>query len=153
MNVNDIIIEHTALIKHIVAQFNPPNEDVREQLIAAGYTGLWKAIMAFDPITYKTQLTTIALPSIRWEIMTVLNELNSNTISLQNIAEPYYYPRQEIWEYLPDHLTISEKELIYLRLDQHTLKEIAVLFGVSHITVKRMLKKLINKLRRANGTK
>lgn len=151
--MNDAIQNNIGLVKYIVAQYNPPNDDVRQQLITAGCIGLWKALEAYDPEKYGTQLQTIATPSIRWEILNTLEELESPTVSLSTVREPYYKPKPHIWEYLPDNLTITEKELINLRLDRHTIKEISVLMGRSYITTRRLLAKTFSKVQRANREK
>lgn len=150
MNIENIIDDNMGLIKHLVAQYNPPNDDIREQLIEAGRIGFWKAFKAYDAKTYKTKLPTIATQSIHWEIINTLKELKSHTIPLSHSPEPYYTPTTAIWEYLPDNLSQLDKKVVDLRLSRYTVQEIADLLDKSYITTRRLVTKIIYVLRRAN---
>jgi DNA-binding CsgD family transcriptional regulator len=55
-----------------------------------------------------------------------------------------------IREFLPDSLTILEKEIIYFRLYNYTFREISEYYGININTIKSKYGRIIKKIQIAN---
>lgn len=80
-NENELIKKHKNLVISIAKSFHPPQSKL-DDYIQCGYIGLLKAIRKHNPS--KGKLTTIATPSIKWEILNYIrkNKKNNDTFNL-----------------------------------------------------------------------
>ena len=148
MNINELIKKNIPLVKSVVNSFSPKNEEYRDQLFSAGLSGLWEAIEDYDISKYKTKLTTIAIPKIRWRIINKIHELRTKNVPLS--YNEAYYDKNPMWENEPDDLSQLEKEIIFLKLHNYSVREIAKKLNTSHRIIYRTYNSLIQKLQRAN---
>ena len=153
MNTQELIEKYSGLVKYIVKEYSPVNRDMREQLEAAGTIGLWKALQDYDPNLFDVQIQTFALPRIRWEVLNTLKEFKSQVTSLDSVGNIEYTNPPRLWEFLPDNLSIQEKEIINLKFERYTNNEISKLLGTSESSARRKLMEIYQKIRRANSGK
>ena len=118
-----LISENMGLVKSLAKKFRPPTQTELDEYIQVGTIGLLKAIRKFNP--EKAKLSTWAYAHICWEIIRYIDSNNRRTVSLSQIAEISYLPKDSvILEHLPDYLLEKERKVIILKNDNYSLKDI-----------------------------
>lgn len=121
-----LVLDNMGLVVSLAKSFRPPNPTELDEYIQLGRIGLFKAIRKHDPS--KAKLSTLAWLYIRWEIIRYIESQNKN-ITLPLLTDKSYDVDMSIWEVLPDSLTDIEKQVVALRLEGRTFKDIGKKLG------------------------
>lgn len=165
---SELLDENMGLVVHIVKRFNPPNETEQEEYTQVGMIGLMKSIRKHDPTISK--LSTFAWRSITNEILHYIKSKKKHK-HVQNFAhasEDRHVERQHSINYLqsdykehnngediesllPQSLSEAERNIISLKLDGHSMKEIiSLLPNLKECQVQKLFKTAIQKIKKAN---
>ncbi len=144
-----LIQQNTGLIISRAKTFKPHSPELLDEYIQIGRIGLLKAIRKHDPS--RSALSTLAWKYIGWEIMRYLNKENRHTAERLN-NNGHYSPELELWEILPDTLSEKERQVVEMRWQGLTFREIG--FELGDFTkgwANRLFKTAAEKIREANG--
>jgi len=118
---NKLIEDNLGLIITVAKNFNPANPSVLDDYIQAGRIGLLKAIRTHD--ASRSAFATAAWHNIRWAILGYIKKEPIEHV-LPITMEPSGEYRESIDDYLPNTLSDREKEVILLRTEGYTFKDI-----------------------------
>jgi len=141
--VDDLIEQNMGLVVQLAKSFYPSNADLLDEYIQLGRIGLWRAILKHDPLRGK--LSTIGWHYIRWEIIKYINQNNRH--KFVPLAEVSQEDSIKLWEIIPDNVSELERDVIYLKYQGYTFKEIGYQLGFTKGRVYKMfnnIKKKIN---------
>ncbi len=117
-----------------------------DDYIQIGLMGLLKAIRNYNP--EKSKFSTFATVCIRNEILKFMKKQTrqNRRITLRET------PKKEIllWEFQPDNLTEDELDILDMKLQNHTYKEISEAMCCNKNEIKQKVKKILKKIREAN---
>ena len=149
----DIFNENLNLVLYLAYTFRPINisedkwQHLLEEYIQVGSIGLLKAIRVHN--SKRGRISTIAWSIIRHEILRYIQQENKYEIPLS--CDSITYPEEHLWEFLPK-LTNTENQVIQLRIDGYTFKEIGQHFHKSKCWANQLFIKTIQKIKQANET-
>lgn len=108
-----------------------------------------KGIRTFD--ANRGKMKTYLGACIKNEILSYLRSQKPvNKLVLDNEYRSVYVEDEHIWELLPDSMSLQDKEIICLKLDGSTRKEIAEHIGKTENQVRYIIQKFLTKIREAN---
>jgi len=107
-----------------------------------------KGIRTFDPA--KGQMNTYIGTCIKNEILSYLRSQKKNKVILDNGYHAIYFDKDKLWEILPDSMSQQDKDIISLKLNGNTRKEIAEQIGKTENQVRYIIQKFLIKIREAN---
>lgn len=107
-----------------------------------------KGIRTFDP--KKGQMNTYLGTCIKNEILNYLRSQKKNKIILDSSYRAVYFDEDKLWEILPDSMSQQDKDIISLKLNGNTRKEIANQIGKTENQVRYIIQKFLIKIREAN---
>ncbi len=144
-----LVQENFGLVVFLAKSFNPKTHSELEDYIQEGCIGLLKAIRKYDT-SYKTVLTTLAWPYVRWEILNYIIKEKKHKGEIGH--EGFTHDNENIlFEILPNHLKPIEKRIIELRIKGHTFKEIGkILNGRTRGWANHLYHLAIKKISKAN---
>lgn len=148
-----LIEENMGLVISLAKTFNPPNQTELEEYIQEGRIGLLGAIRDHD--AKKAKLSTLAWYRIRWKILAYIGKQKKSS-NLHTSIDPHVLDTlvseptfiNNIWEYIPDSLTEIERDIVNLKLEGYTVKEISHILNVTGIG--HSFKIAMEKIRNAN---
>jgi RNA polymerase sigma factor (sigma-70 family) len=150
INENELIEKHQGLIRIIARRFNPPNETEMEEYIQEGNIALLKASRKFN-IKKGHQLSTLAWTYIVRAISQYIYiKKKKDWIEPLGSKDIGYFPSEKLWESLPDGLSTTESEILSMRLNGSTFKEIGEKFGYTKAWASKTLNKLMQKIKTIN---
>jgi RNA polymerase sigma factor (sigma-70 family) len=140
-----LVQENIGLVISQAKKFKPTRVTDVDDYIQAGSIGLLKAIRKYDPLTHKdTKLSSFAWIAILREIVHEANKFKETTQTLE-----FEVPVSAIEEFKDNLPNLSEHELeiIMLRAEGYTLKEIGAKFNKTKEWARQQLKAIIQKVR------
>lgn len=143
-----LLAQNTGLVVKLARSFKPRTKEELDDLVQIGHIGLLKAIRKHDPS--KGKLTTIAWGYIRWEIMRYLNNQEHNIISTEISTNAQSTDVDNLWEYLPDSLSVLEKETMVLKLQGYNFEDIGKRLGYTRGWTNKLYKSAVRKIQNAN---
>ena len=135
------------LIVKVAKSFNPATPMILDEYIQTGRIGLLKAIRKYD-ITRST-FSTSAWHHIRWAILGYIKQ-EYTTPTLPIMVEPSGEPHEEITDYLPNTLSDRERDVIMLRTEGRTFKDIGEIHGYSKSWANYVFHDAVVKIKEAN---
>lgn len=146
-----LIRENTGLIIHIAKIFRPRNPLELDEFVQLGRIGLLKAIRRYN--SDKGSLSNYAWHCISGEIKRHLSKERKYEANKRiGESEGALEPNTSLWEYLPESLTETEKEVIQRRLENNTFGQIGELLGgYKKGWANKVYHGAIKKIRAANG--
>lgn len=152
---DDAISKNLGLIIKLARSFKPSNATELEEYIQLGRIGFLKAFRKYDPD--RGALSTMAWHYIRWEIIQHLNKQRKHKVK-KDIEEPSDTTDEKItsmdcenlWEFLPSNLNDKEKNIVELKLQGHTYKEIGQKLNYTQHWISKLYKSAIKKIKYAN---
>lgn len=142
MTEEELVNKNIGLVKTIVKSFNPPNITVAEEYYSCGLVGLLKAVRCHNK--KRGKLSTVAWTIICREIIKHINSNKEIVLIEQKDSSNINFN-----DFLP-YLTKEEENLIRLKLEEYTLKEISEKLDVSIGKIHYKLKKIYKKIQVAN---
>ncbi len=117
-----------------------------DDYIQVGLMGLLKAIRNYNP--EKSKFSTFATVCIRNEILKFIKKKKRQS---RRVTTAKKQPKEILlWEYQPDDLTEDEMDILNMKLQNHTYKEISEAMCCNKNEVKQKIKKILRKIREAN---
>ena len=147
--LNEFITSNAHLVDVIIrTRFRPRTYSDYEELYSCGLVGLWKAYINYK--AYKGQLTTYIWIVIQREIVRFLKQ-KKRWCSKTGYDDLDFavYPKERLGDFLPN-LSPEDEQILSMRVDGYTLKEIGDRVGFSIQVVHYRLKKIINLIREVN---
>ena len=144
MDENEIVKQNLGLVRAVVNTFNSQDYNEREELFSCGLLALLRAIRKHDPT--KGKLSTYAWKIVRREISLYFKQKKKYV----EVEEQWADEQIGLGEYMPI-LTDEEQELVQLRLEGYTLKEISKKMDIKSRQVEYKLKKAYRKIRESNN--
>jgi RNA polymerase sigma factor (sigma-70 family) len=144
--MNELILENMPLVVSVVKTFNPRNYTEQEDLIDAGRIGLWKALRKYD--YSKGKISSYAWKSIRWFVKKEIDQFKKHAYKQLKDEHVYCHSKFNLWEFLPKELTSLETEILRLKLDGCSVKEISEILDISTSVAKNSLYKAIKKIKK-----
>ena len=142
-----MIQNNMGLVVKIAKGFNPSNAMVLDEYIQAGRIGLLKAIRTHN--IKRSTFGTTAWHHIRWGILEYIKHEQMEPV-LPITMEPSGETYESITDYLPNTLSEREREVILLRNQGHTFKDIGEIHGYSKSWANYIFHSGILKVKRAN---
>ena len=149
-NENLLIKKHQKLVLSIVKSFNPKKSEI-DDYIQHGNIGLLYAIRKHIPS--KGKLTTIAVPSIKWEIIKYItknkkyyHEFTNYNIDAEDYRNSLY---KDILDYTYEILDKLEQKILFLKTSGMTFKEISDQTGLTINKITKIYYTIINKIKEA----
>ena len=143
---NLLVHKHYGLVVSQALLFCGRKNNLLEDCIQVGLIGLLKAIRNYD--SEKSKFSTFATVCIRNEILKFMKKQSrqNRRITLRET------PKKEIllWEFQPDNLTEDELDILDMKLQNHTYKEISEAMCCNKNEIKQKVKKILKKIREAN---
>jgi len=151
-NEEQLVQENTGFVIKIAKSFNPSNATELDEYIQSGRIGLLKAIRLYNPkLGYK--LCSLAGKYIVWEILNYIKSQKKYANNVQLIYSSSYNTPEELWEFMPDSMTDSERKAFQLRHEGNTYAEIGQKCGgYSRGWANRLCKSAIDKVKKANAS-
>jgi len=155
MDINEVLLENKPLVVFLANKFKPKTLAEREEYVAAGMIGLWRAALKFDPA--KGKLTTIAWYWINREI---LNHIKKNKkyheryksftdLNSQSYTGKTIYDKENISDIIPN-LSDAEAKIIDHKILGRSIKEIAAIEQMDNKHVNKIYCRAIKKIKAAN---
>jgi RNA polymerase sigma factor (sigma-70 family) len=141
------IVTHHKMVHHIAKKFKPRNSNELEDYVQIGYIGLIKAVRKYDKS--KAKFSTMAWNYIKWEIMRHLSKHKIDNIIydsslISNIVSATITNEHE--ELMPFNLSPNENNILKLKLEGYSMREIAGKLKMSSYNLKTKYKQIINNL-------
>lgn len=147
---NELIEQFQGLIRTIAKRFNPPNETEMSEYVQEGNIALLKASRKFN-INKGSKLSTLAWTYIVRAISQYIYlKKKKDWIEPLGSKDIGYFPSEKLWESLPDGLSDVESEILSMRLDGYTFKEIGEKFGYTKAWANKTLNQLMKKIKNIN---
>ena len=148
--MDETIEKHMGLVRAIVEKFNPRNDTVRQDLIAAGTVGLWKALEKYDKT--KGKASTFLWKPIKWCVMQELKIIKKNReVSLTRCRDPQFLEEDHLWEFMDsESISNEEREIVTLRSKGYKFREIGHEIGKSKAAAENKFYRTIKKIRELN---
>jgi len=144
---NAIIEDNMGLIVNVVKTFNPTSENLFEEYIQAGRIGLLKAIRTSNKTC---PWSTMAWNNVKWSILNYINEESEDETIFPITVEPSGNTKEEIYDYIPSNLLDREKEVLQLRIEGNSFKDIGAKLGYSKNWAHYVFYSGVRKIRNAN---
>jgi len=148
LSKDEIVKENYGLLVSTARRFYPKTQDELEEYIQVGSIGMLKAIDTYD--SSKSKFTTYACSCVFNEIYNYLRKLNKHKNNVHDIVDFEGRESIDIEDYLPEDLTEKERFILKLRLHEYTRKEISEILGESENSTKYLIRKTLQKIRKAN---
>ena len=152
--MDDLIEQNMGLVLTVVNKFNPKNQTEKDAYVQAGRIGLWKALCKFST-SGGSKFSPYAWNPIRWEIIKEIRAINGK--NLNNLSpieahqdQPDLDNTNTFWEWMPTTLTAAEENVITLKLEGHTFKDISTKLNLQRANVKKIFDSAVNKIRETN---
>ena len=114
---------------------------------------MWEAVLSYNP-NRNTALSSWIYFHIRWSIIKYLNSEKKYRDNMNNLVkEPESSRHHNIWEYFPNNLTKLEKQIISLKLQNYSYRDIDRKFHKNRGWSNKIYHNLIKKVNRANKKK
>ena len=147
--LDELVDRHYGLLVDLAIKFHPRSKHDLEDYIQIGSIGMVKGIRTFD--ANRGKMKTYLGACIKNEILSYLRSQKPvNKLVLDNEYRSVYVEDEHIWELLPDSMSLQDKEIICLKLDGSTRKEIAEHIGKTENQVRYIIQKFLTKIREAN---
>ncbi len=146
--LDELVDQNYGLLVNLAIKFNPRSKHDLEDYIQIGSIGMIKGIRTFDP--NKGRMNTYLGTCIKNEILNYLRSQKNNGIVLDNSYRCIYLDEEKLWEILPDSMSKQDKDIISLKLNGNTRKEIAKKIGKTENQVRYIIQKFLTKIRESN---
>jgi RNA polymerase sigma factor (sigma-70 family) len=145
MTEQELILSNTGLVVKIAKNFKPRNPTELDEYVQLGRIGLLKAIRRYNPSIGK--LSTYAWYYIHGEIARYITKENKHVMcSLDSVAEEINIPAESIEDALPNSLTDTERQIIKMRLANHSFSAIGDSFGKTRFWANKVFHSAIVKI-------
>lgn len=145
---NETIKQHMGLVVKVAQGFTPINSMVLDEYIQAGRIGLLTAIRKQNNVL--SSFSTNAWHSIRWSILDYIKkEKKEQPLPITTDPSGSHQP-EDIADYLPDSLSDREREVVILRTEGHTFKDIGEIQGFSKSWANYVFHSGVLKIQQAN---
>jgi RNA polymerase sigma factor (sigma-70 family) len=151
MNENDMIEQNMGLAVNIVKYFKPRNKLEFDEYLQQARLGLWRAAKKYISEPKIGAFSTIAQPSIIWEILDLIKQRKRHPH--KSLIDSPYSLGDPLWELLPNSLTEDEKRVIILMTEGYKKNEIYRNLGISQTRFNHLFKSAARKIKRANSEK
>ncbi|MHA2358543.1 MAG: sigma-70 family RNA polymerase sigma factor [Candidatus Heimdallarchaeaceae archaeon] len=148
LSKDEIVTQNYGLLVSTAQRFYPSTKDELEEYIQVGSIGMLKAIDTYD--SSKSKFTTYACSCIFNEIYNYLRKLKKHQNNVHDIVDFEERQQIDIEDYFPEDLTEKERFILKLRLHDYTRKEISDILGESENSTKYLIRKTLQKIRKAN---
>lgn len=135
--------KYQGLVHYCVNQVNV-NYTIKEDLIQEGSLALLLAISSFD--NNKGKFITYAITCIKNSLINYITRFEQNNVPINDI---FYVEKEKIEHYLPT-LSDEELELINLRLQKYSYKEIAKQYNKPIHQIKYKIYKIYKNIKNKN---
>lgn len=146
--LDKLVDQNYGLLVDLAIRFHPRSKHDLEDYIQIGSIGMIKGIRTFDP--KKGKMNTYLGACIKNEILNYLRSQKRNKVISDSGYRSVYFDEDKLWEILPDNISQQDKEIIYLKLNGNTRKEIAKKIGKTENQVRYIIQKFLMKIRKAN---
>lgn len=149
MDENQIIEDNTGLIITVAKSLKPADQNTLDEYIQAGRIGLLKAIRSYDPS--RGTFSNAAWNYIKWEILTYIKkEKSDNFLPITINPSGTFDEDEDITNYLPNTLSDREKNVVLLRNQGYSFKNIGEENGYSKSWANYVFHSGIQKIKDAN---
>ena len=135
------------LVVTVAKSFNPTNPMVMDEYVQAGRIGLLKAVRTYD--IERSTFSTSAWYHIRWGILAYIKQEKKEPM-LPITVEPSGNSYENITDYLPNTLSSRERDIVMLRTQGHTFKDIGEKYGYSKSWANYVFHSGVLKIQEAN---
>lgn len=149
---SQIINKYTALVKSCVLSYiNNTNKNINNinnnynDLLQEAFIALILSFRSYNDM-HDCSFSTLAYICINNRLRNIKHNVYYN-VELEELKGRDII---NIREFLPDSLTILEKEIIYFRLYNYTFREISEYYGININTIKSKYGRIIKKIQIAN---
>ena len=146
---NQLIQKHMGLVVQVAKSFNPSSPLVLDEYIQSGRIGLLKAIRAHD--IKRGTFVTAAWYYIRWGILGYIKRECQESV-LPITMDPSGEQQENITEYFPNTLSDRERDVLVLRTQGYTFKDIGEKRGYSKSLANGVFHSGVLKIRQAKET-
>lgn len=148
MTHHSSIESNFGLIFYQVKKHSPTRVTDIEDYFQVGCIALLSALKNYDES--KGNWSTYASRAIH---RAILKEKRRFTDSVRRLYDKPVKTTENLYEYIPNTLTLTEKEIIYLRLEGFSFEEIGNKYNLTKQRISQILNKIFIKIREAHEQK
>lgn len=143
--IDKLVGDNMALLVSVAKKFKPRNHTELENYISAGSLGMVRAAYSFDPT--RGAFSTHATYCINNEILKYIKYEKKHSHCIQIDDYAYEIPIDQIDMIIPSDLSIEETQIIIMKKEGKSNKDICIALDLTKAKLKIKIKKLLHKIR------